>query len=204
MTTYLLFRHGNNDAVGNWFAGRTPGVHLNQEGREQAARIADRFGSSAIAAIYSSPLERAVETAMPLAQKLGLPVKTHDGLIEVGVGSWTGKTFNDLAGDPRWARFNTLRSSTRAPNGELMVEIQARMVDCMEQWRIAHPGQTIALFSHADVIKAALLLYAGMPIDFTNRLQVYPGSVSVLTIDDTSAQVLRLNDTGLAFDFAAA
>lgn len=203
MTTYLLFRHGDNDAVGKWFAGRSPGVHLNEEGRQQAARIAERFGSCAIDAIYSSPLERAMETATPLAERLGVPVQTHDGLIEVAVGDWTRRTFDELAGDENWMRFNSLRSSTRAPNGELMLEIQARMVQCIEEWRVKHDNETIALFSHADVIKAALLLYAGIPLDFINRLEIYPGSVSVVTLHEASARVLRVNDTGLAFDFAS-
>jgi probable phosphoglycerate mutase len=203
MTTYLLFRHGNNDAVGNWFAGRSPGVHLNEEGRRQAARIAERFGSSPIKAIYSSPLERAIETASPLAERLGVPVQTHDGLIEVGAGDWTRRRFDEMSGDEHWTRFNALRSSTRAPNGELALETQARMVDCMEEWRVKHPGETIALFSHADVIKAALLLYAGIPLDFINRFAVFPAAVSVITLDEANAQVLRINDTGLAFDFAS-
>ena len=202
MTTYLLFRHGNNDAVGNWFAGRTPGVHLNQEGRAQAERIADRFASAPIKAIYSSPLERAMETATPLAARLGLPVQAHEGLIEVGCGDWTRRRFDEMAEDQRWVRFNTLRSATRPPNGELGLETQVRMVDCMDQLRTKHPGDTIALFSHADVIKGALLLYAGIPLDFINRIAIYPASVSVVTLDDANAQVLRINDTGQAFDFA--
>lgn len=201
MTTYLLFRHGNNDAVGKWFAGRSPGVHLNDEGRLQAESIAHRFASAPIRAIYSSPLERAMETAAPLAARINIPVETDERLIEAGVGDWTRRSFAELNDDANWVRFNKFRSSSAAPNGELAIDMQARMVRFLEDCRLRHPGETIALFSHADVIKAALLLYCGIPIDFTNRLQVYPGSVSVITIDEESAQVLRINDTGLPFDF---
>jgi probable phosphoglycerate mutase len=195
-TTFLLIRHGDNDWVGRAFAGRQAGVHLNERGREQAAQLMERLTTAGIAAIYSSPLERAVETIEPLAQRLGLPIEKRERLIEVGTGDWTGQVFADIDADAHWRRFNTFRSSTRPPNGELMTEIQARMSSEMEELRTRHPDQTVALVSHADVIRAAVALYSGVPIDLCHRLEIHPVSVSAIAIDDYDARILRLNDTG--------
>src|SRR5688572_18351440 len=148
MTTYFLIRHGVTGWVDKALAGDTPGMHLTEEGRQQAVRLADRLGNLPIAAIYSSPLERAIETAEPLAARLALTILTHPRLTEIGFGHWSGKEINELKGDPLWARYNAFRSSTRAPGGELMTEVQTRIVDEMEQLRVEHPDKIAALFSH--------------------------------------------------------
>jgi probable phosphoglycerate mutase len=195
-TTFLLIRHADNDYVGRAFAGRMPGVHLNETGRAQAAALADRLADAGIRVIYSSPLERAVETIRPLADRLQLPVTTRERLIEIDTGEWTGAVFAELAGDAHWRRFNLFRSSTRIPGGELMSEVQTRMCLELEELRCRHPEQTVALVSHADVIRFALAHYAGIPIDLAQRLEVRPASVSVLALEDHGATILRLNDDG--------
>jgi probable phosphoglycerate mutase len=105
MTTYLLIRHGATAWVDKALAGDTPGVHLCDEGRPQAICLADRLCRIPIAAIYSSPLERAIETAEPLAARLALEISTHPRLTEIGFGHWSGKQLSKLEGDPLWARF---------------------------------------------------------------------------------------------------
>ena len=195
-TTFLLIRHGDTDWVGRAFAGRMPGVSINAAGRGQAAALAERLDGLAISAIYSSPLERALETAAPLAARRGLPVVERERLVEIGTGDWTGAVFDNLKDDPQWRRFLSFRSSTRIPGGESMLDVQARMVAEMEELRARHPGETLALFSHADVIRFTIAHYAGIPTDLAHRLEIRPGSVSVAAIGDGDARILRLNDAG--------
>src|SRR5215212_2773666 len=96
MTTFLLIRHALCDPVGRSLAGRTSGVHLNAEGGVQAEALARRLGEVAVSAIYSSPLERALETAAPIAADQGVPVIEAPGLLEIDFGDWTGKTLQEL------------------------------------------------------------------------------------------------------------
>ncbi|HET8547286.1 MAG TPA: histidine phosphatase family protein [Bryobacteraceae bacterium] len=195
-TTFLLIRHADNDHVGRAFAGRMPGVHLNDVGRAQAAALADRLEHAGIRAIYSSPLERATETIQPLAERLQLPVITRERLLEVAAGEWTGAAFASLDRDPQWRRFNSFRSSTRVAGGELMTEVQTRITIEMEELRVSHPDETVALVSHADVIRFTVAHYAGIPIDLAHRLEVRPASVSIIALDDDGATIVRLNDDG--------
>jgi probable phosphoglycerate mutase len=195
MTTILFIRHGLNDWVGRALAGRTPGVHLSAQGRAQADALPARLASMTIHAIYSSPLERARETAEPLAAARGLDVRLLVDAVEVGVGDWTGQTFDALDPDPRWRAFNTFRSMTRPPAGELAPEIQARIVRAVERLCADHPGQTVALVSHADVIRAAMAYFAGIPIDLAHRLDIAPASISIVRVFDTAVRILAINDT---------
>ncbi len=96
MTTFLLIRHGLCDPVGKAIAGRTPGIHLNDIGRAQALALANRLSGLPVAAIRSSPLERALETAQPLANAFGLQVVEDERLNEVDFGDWTGRTLTEL------------------------------------------------------------------------------------------------------------
>ena len=195
-TTVLLVRHGSNDYVGRALAGRSLGVHLNAAGRVEAGRLARRLAPLPIAAVYSSPLERAVETAAPLAVARSLDPRLVEAAAEIDFGEWTGRTIAELEADPLWRRFNTERSTTRPPGGELMAEAQARMVGAVEDLRAAHPGETIALVSHADVIRAALAHYAGIPLDAIGRFEIRPASVTTLRLWDAWTLVLGVNDIG--------
>ncbi len=201
MSVFLLIRHAANPAVGKRFAGRMPGVHLNEEGKVQAETLAERLGPVSIDALYCSPLERTYETALPLAGRLGLEIHTSEKLSEVEIGDWTGLEFQSLAGDPLWRRYNVFRTGTRPPNGELMVEVQQRMVSEIERLRTEYPFGTLALVSHADPIKAVLAYYAGIPLDFLLRLEISLVSVSVLSIGDYGPKVLCMNSLGEVPDF---
>jgi probable phosphoglycerate mutase len=77
-----------------------------------------------------------------------------------------------------------------------MLDVQTRMVTEMEELRARHPGRTIALFSHADVIRFTVAHYAGIPTDLAHRLEIRPGSVSVMAIGEGDARIVRLNDAG--------
>jgi len=196
MTTLFLIRHGETDAVGNSIMGWLPGCHLNPTGKAQAEQLAQRLSRYPIRAIYTSPLERAVETAQPLAGRLGLELHRSNELGELHVGAWEGLSFQELEGKEEWRRFNAFRSGTRAPQGELMIEAQVRMVRQLECFQQRHSGEYVAVVSHADPLRAALAHYAGIPIDLALRLEISPTSVSVVELTDWAPRILCINSTG--------
>ena len=195
MTTLLLVRHALCDPVGKAIAGRSPGVLLNETGRAQAERLTQRLAAVPVEALYSSPLERARETARPIAERLGLEVRVAPGLMELDYGEWTGLTLDEIRASTAWKQFNSFRSCARIPGGELMLEVQARVVAELERVRERHDGWVVAV-SHGDVIRAAIAHYAGIPLDLMQRLEIGPASVSALSFDAGGVRLLRLNDTG--------
>src|SRR5688572_3914122 len=128
MALFYLVRHGSNDHLGKSLAGRQPRVSLTDRGREEANWLADVLARAGIQRIISSPLERCLETAAPLAQRLALPPEVSPEIIEIDFGDWTGMKMEQLKTFEQWARFNVYRSGTRPPNGESMIEVQSRMV----------------------------------------------------------------------------
>ena len=193
MTTFLLIRHGMTDAVGKTITGRFPGVHLNEAGQKQADELSTRLRRWKIDAVYSSPLERALETAAPTARRLHLNVMKSEALSELDFGEWSGKTLEELNQLPEWRLYNTFRSSTRAPGGELATEVQTRMVEQLTRYSRQHPDQTVAVFSHADAIRLTLAHFLGMPIDLMHRIEIRPASVSAVRLAEWGPQVLLMN-----------
>ena len=177
-------------------AGWLPGVHLNDDGRAQAEALADRLRDLPISAIYSSPLERTVETAGPLARVKGLPVQTREGLGEVRYGDWTGQPIDELAKHELWRVVQIYPSGMRFPGGDSMREMQARIVTELEAIAADHPRQIVAVVSHADLIKAALAHYLGVHFDLFQRISVDPASVSVVQLTRYGPRILRVNDNG--------
>jgi probable phosphoglycerate mutase len=196
VTTFLLIRHAAHSLAPGIIAGRTPGVHLSDEGREQARRLAERIGHLPIRAIYSSPLERTRETARPLAERLGLPVQVRDGLTELDFGGWTLARVDALRRQELFDCWNEYRSGTRMPGGELMAEAQLRIVREMEQLRAAHRDECIAVVSHGDVIKAAVAHALGVHLDLFRRIEISLASVSVVAAAERGPWVLCVNHTG--------
>ena len=194
-TTLLLIRHGLNDAVGVRLAGREP-VPLNSVGLEQARGLVSRLAGVRIDAIYVSPLVRTRQTAAPLAEARGLDVNEMPDAIEFGMGEWDGRRFDDLNRDEGWRLFNMQRSLTRGPGGELMLEVQTRFVTALLEAAGRHAGGTIAVFSHADLIRAAVLYFGGMPMDFFHRLDVAPASICAIALRPDGPALMKVNDTG--------
>ena len=194
-TRILLIRHGINDHVQKGLlAGRTPGVHLNEEGQKQASALAQKLGCEKITSIYSSPLERCQETAGPLAERLGLQLHMLDGLKETDCGSWTGQPLEELRKTEVWQQVQFNPSLFRFPDGESMAEIQARMMTALESVRQQHTNETIAVVSHSDPIKLAVAYYLGMALDLFQRLEVSPASISELDFSPLRVRLVRLND----------
>ena len=199
MTTFFLIRHASCRGLGHTLWGRTPGVCLNEEGRMQAQRLADRLSGITFQAIYSSPLERARETAETIARAAKLEVQQSRAFNEVDFGEWTGKSFDVLDRDETWRRFNTNRSTTRIPGGESFVDVQARAVAEIDRLSFQHADARVAIVSHADVIKAAIGYFAATPIDLLQRIEISPCSVSVVAVDKDSVRLLTVNNTNLEY-----
>ncbi len=196
MTRLLLVRHAHNEYLdAGRLAGRTPGVHLNEKGRRQAQALAERLALLQITAIYSSPMERALETGGPVASSHGLEIRILEDLNETNCGDWTGQTIAELAKTEIWPRMLTYPSGTSHPGGEGITAVQARMVRALDGIRAAHPGELIVAVSHADPIKAVLAYYTGMHIDLFQRLNVDPASVSELAFSPQGPRLIRCNDT---------
>ncbi len=193
-TTFFLVRHASHDRVGTTLCGRMPGVTLGEFGRQQARCLAERFANENVASVQTSPLERAIETATPIAERVGRPVERCAEIIEIDFGSWSGNSFETLNQDPQWSLWNNARSTSRPPGGETMLEAQTRIIYAMERLRHRHSGQSVVLVSHGDVIKAALLYHLGMPIDAYSRFEISPASISTLIVGDWGSKVLRLNE----------
>jgi len=190
-TNFLFIRHGAHDLLGKRIAGRQEGVHLNSLGEQQAGQLAERLSLLPIDAIFSGPLERARETAAPLAKRFDLPLQIADEFTEVNFGDWTNATFQELANVPLWSHFNSHRSATAAPNGELMLDIQARVIR-----KLAELGQQhrfVAIVSHGDVIRATLAHFLGTPLDLFQRLEIDPASTSLVECGDDFVRVRLLN-----------
>jgi probable phosphoglycerate mutase len=191
--TIFLVRHATNPNVGRFVTGWLAAISLNEEGRKQAENLVERLESVPFDAIYSSPLERALETAAPLANQRRLSIIKIPELGEVRYGDWQGHPFAELASVELWRRFNDFRSSTAAPGGELMLETQARMVRGLTAIAAAHPGGSVAVFSHGDAIKSALMHILGIPLDFHLRLEIPPASVSIVEMSPDFARVTGIN-----------
>ena len=201
MKRLLLLRHATTEQTGKRLSGWTPGVHLGQQGLEEARALAERLAPLEIHAVYSSPLERCTETAAAVAEPHGLKVETIEDLGEVRYGDWTGKELKELAKTSLWRLVQFHPSGARFPEGESIHEMQTRAVLACERLRAAHPGETVAVCSHADVIKAVVAHYLGTHLDLFQRLVVGTASLTALGFGPVP-HLLRLNDSGLISDLA--
>ena len=193
MSEFYLIRHGDHDWLKKGIAGRIPGVHLNARGTKQAEELANRLERVKFDAIYSSPLERAMESAEPTAKAKGREIKVASEILELDFGEWSGAPFEKLKNDPRWAEWNKHRSVTRMPGGELMSEVQDRAVAFLARLHAENREGIFALFSHGDVIRAAVCYFLGMPLDLLPRLDVEPASVSIVQLGPGGPRVVAVN-----------
>lgn len=201
MATFLLIRHGDNDLLGNKLAGRLPGVHLNEKGQAQAQALAAGLAEMKIAAVYASPLERAQETAEPLARMHGLPVQTLPELLEIDFGEWEGKCFSQLKRSPLWKVVHGAPGSFRFPGGESFAEAQARAATGLLALSDQYGDKDlIACTSHSDIIRLTVAYFLKLPLDHFQRLRIRPASLTVLHLNDGDGFFGPINQT---FDFSS-
>jgi probable phosphomutase (TIGR03848 family) len=195
MPTFLLIRHGETDYNKKMrIAGRLPDVHINRKGRQQAQALADKLGVVPIKAIYSSPLERAMETAEPLANLLKLEVIPLSGLLEIDCGEWQGQSIRKLRHQKLWQSVQQRPALFHFPGGEWIGECQHRMVQVIETLRLYHsPMDLLACFSHADPIKQVIAYYLGLPLDNFQRLSIDTASISALQVTEYGSRLIMLN-----------
>jgi broad specificity phosphatase PhoE len=195
---FLLIRHASHDLLGKALAGRAQGVPLNAQGRREAEALAERLAPAGITAIYTSPVQRARETAAPLARKLELPPRLDAALDEIDFGAWTGRTFDEIGSDPAWSVWVHRRSAGEPPAGESMRHVQQRVVGGIERLRREQARGTIALVTHGDVIKAALAHFLGISLDNLESFEIAAASVSVLEAGENWTQVKLVNGTAVS------
>ena len=196
MTTLLLIRHGTTASTGIRLGGRTD-ASLDERGRRQARDAGRRVAPLEPEALYASPVRRTVETAEFVAAETGCDVAFHEGLLEVEYGRWTDRPLAHVARTRRWRVVQATPSLVRFPGGETIRGMQSRAVDAVEGIVAAHRRGAVVAVSHADVIKAVVAYYLGLPLDLFGRLHVAPGSVSALRLaPGQQPALLRLGDDG--------
>ncbi|MFN2489731.1 MAG: MSMEG_4193 family putative phosphomutase [Actinomycetota bacterium] len=193
MTTFFFVRHGVTSHTGHKLSGWLPDIHLSERGKEQAEAAAQMLAQVPIKAIYSSPIERTLETAQVIAAHHKLEVQTTADLGEVRYGKWTNRSFKSLARTKMWTTVQRFPSAVRFPDGETLREVQSRAVDEVERLRGRHPKRSICCVSHADVIKLVAAHYLGMHIDLFQRIDIGPASVTAISVSDDGPRVLALN-----------
>jgi broad specificity phosphatase PhoE len=193
VTRLLLVRHAAHDWLGRGLAGRLPGVGLNAQGHAQAGELAGRL-QTRIDAIYSSPQQRALETAAPIAARVGLAVQIANEFDEIDFGQWTGRSFAALAaqGAP-WQEWVERRSGAVPPGGEPFAGVAERAFAGAERLARRHPGQFVLVLSHSDVIKALLASCLGLSLDHLERFDIAPASLSVIALEGAAWRVKLVN-----------
>jgi probable phosphomutase (TIGR03848 family) len=198
MSVLILIRHGDTDYVGNRLAGHIPGIHLNPHGRQQAEALAHRLASFPLTAIYSSPLERTIDTAAPLARVHKLPVQILPPLTEINVGDWQGKSIPSLRPLSLWRSLHEEPAMFSFPNGESFADRQKVICSALEKLiEGANTRAVIACVSHGDPIKLALAYFLGLELNNFQRIAIDPASASFVYF---SGSRIRLGPINLVED----
>lgn len=203
MPTLLLIRHGENEYVKTGkLAGRLPGIHLNERGRKQAEALGEALKDVPITAIYSSPLERAMETAAPIANSRNLKITQNPDLMDTNIGKWQGKSLALLRLKKEWKIVQSAPSRFQFPEGESFLDLQTRIANVLEGIIKKHnkPKDIIAVVFHADPIKLAVSHFLGLPLDHFQKLSCDTGSLTMLYAGDAGSNLTKLNQRP-PFDF---
>jgi probable phosphomutase (TIGR03848 family) len=202
VTLVVLVRHGLTAGTGKLLTGRTPGIGLDDRGRDQAAAVGARLAGLRLDAIVTSPLQRCRETAAAIAAARDgsqVAITEDPRFAEVAYGDWTGQPLRRLVKEPLWRVVQAHPSAVRfpGPDGESLPGVQERAVAAIRDWneRLG-PKAAYLVCSHGDVIKSILADGLGMHLDAFQRIQVDPCSVSVIRYTPLRPFVVRMNDTG--------
>jgi probable phosphomutase (TIGR03848 family) len=200
MTTFFFVRHGVTSHTGRKLSGWLPGIHLTKEGIAQAEAVADRLRHTPLKAVYSSPIDRTIETARPIAMRHGLDVETREDLGEVRYGRWTNRSFKSVQRTRLWSVVQSWPSGARFPEGEALQQVQIRALEELDRIRQEHPKEAVCCVSHADVIRLVVAHYLGTHIDLFQRIAIGPGSITVVAVGDGGPRVLAVNAPAVPSD----
>lgn len=196
MATFLLIRHGDNDSLGKYLAGRKSGVHLNESGIQQAQNLAKHLAYYPIKAVISSPLERAQETAAPIAKSFRLSIEILSAINEVDFGEWEGKDIEVLRKEPLWEDVQNRPGQVRFPGGETLQEAQGRIVEALVALNKRYTkNDWIVCVSHCDVVRLAVSYFLDISLDNFQRLVISPASISILSFNDQRPRFETINYT---------
>lgn len=196
-TVVLLVRHGTTPTTGTRLPGRARGLSLSEQGRQEAELAAQRIGKiTRVAAVYASPLERAWETAQPIARAHRLRPRVERGLLEVDVGRWVGQRLDRLRKLPEWRIVQRRPSAFRFPGGESFVALQARAIETVAALVERHRGQTIVAVSHGDPIRVVVAHALGIHLDLFQRVHIAPASITAIAWHGAGVSVMTVNSLG--------
>ena len=201
MGTLLLIRHGRTAANAEGIlAGRTPGVVLDEVGRDTTLALSLRLKEVKVAQVVVSPLERTQETA-GLLFDASMPTAFEDRLLECDYGTWQGMKLSELVTNELWPIVQQRPDEMIFPEGESMNDMATRASSAMREWDaklVAEHGSDVvwAAVSHGDIIKAICADAMGLPLRKFQTLMIDPASVSVVHYSEQGSAVGKLNDTG--------
>lgn len=196
MTILYFIRHAEHEWGSDVLAGRSD-VRLTETGRAQSQEMARKIVAKGISQVQASPRARTRETAEAIAEATGLEVGIAAEVDEVDFGAWTGKSFADLASDPRWRVWNAARSTAATPAGETILKVKQRVTGHIESLRTTHPEGRIAIVTHAEIIRTVLLHYLGMPLAYYDRLDIDLTSITTLKTGESGMKLTGLNEPGM-------
>ena len=198
MTTLFLIRHGLTAQTGKTLYGQATGVALDHRGEAQARQLVERFDGVRLTALYSSPLERCVQTVEPLATAQRLTLIQRPGLIEMDAGSWTGKPLARLRRTKRWTEVQRSPSTFRFPDGgEGFADALARATADVEAIARRHRRGRVAVATHGDIVRILINHFLGAPLDAFQRIVIDTASVSVVSLGARGRTHVHLvNDAG--------
>jgi probable phosphomutase (TIGR03848 family) len=193
VTTFYFVRHGVTSHTATKLTGWMPGVNLSADGRSEAEAAASMLAKVKLDAVYSSPIERTLETAEIIAAPHKLKVEVVEDLGEVRYGRWTNRSYKSISRTKLWDRVQRWPSTARFPEGESLSEVQLRATAALEDLRARHPKGNICCVSHADVIRLVIAHYLGVHIDLFQRIHIGPASISVVAMGEQGPRVLAVN-----------
>jgi len=180
-----LIRHAVTAETGKRLSSKDPAIPLSAEGQAMARALADHLSSVELGAIYTSPMARCRQTIAPLATARGIQIRVDKSFVEADYGKWLGRPLPSVFKLKAWGRLMASPSRFRFPEGDTLREVQSRAVAAVERLAETHQNESIAVGSHADVIRVILAQYLGTPLDLIHRINVHPASVSIVELHPT-------------------
>jgi len=198
MTRLLLIRHGHVEGIDPArFRGRAD-IPLTPLGRRQAEATAQRIAAHwRVGAVYSSPLQRCVVTAVAIASACAVSSAVLEALSDLDYGDWQWKTHAQVrsSAPELFERWHAAPQLMRFPGGESLQDLVARVAGALCHVLAQHGGYTVVLVGHDSVNRALLLQLLDQPLSAYWVLQQQPCGISEVVVDGTQVQVMRVNET---------